>query len=162
MVVGAGVGCCSGRVVSDDRCSVPFSGSRDNMDVLGGDLGMPRKPLFQLHFTNLYSHGAAVDHQSHSHHHSVTSATMPRLRDKKLHRPPSSHESTINQSKTKRSEQLVFSRSCHSDVQLRSEYCHLICYCLTDVQVTLPFYVLQIMHSTKHSEHLSTFPQMLQ
>ena len=45
-------GGCGGRgwrwllqrpVVSDGRCSVSFSGSRDNMDVLGcGDLGMPR------------------------------------------------------------------------------------------------------------------------
>ena len=93
---------------------------------------------------------------------SVTSATMTWLRDKKLHRRPSSRESTINQSKTKHSEQLLFSRTCHSDVHLRSENCHLKFYRLTDVQVTLPLYVLQIMHFTMHSEHFSTFPQMPQ
>ena len=42
---------CGGRgwllqwpVVSDGRCSVPFSVSRGKMDVLGGDLGVPLSP----------------------------------------------------------------------------------------------------------------------
>jgi hypothetical protein len=42
VVVGAGVGCCCGLWSATDTAQFPFSVSRGKMDVLGGDLGMPR------------------------------------------------------------------------------------------------------------------------
>ena len=42
VVVGVGVGCCSGLWSATAAAQCLFSGSRGKMDVLGGDLGMPR------------------------------------------------------------------------------------------------------------------------